>query len=149
MSNILVNCTKAAKQTKSGWVFDIVLPDGQTAAVWAGPKTDINQFAAVGVGTTVEVAVGNTPGKYFFNKIAAQAPAGPPAPQHPFQAAPQDFQRPAPAARRPQEEVAKEMALLAAAIWNKLAEKTADCAIQPGPEELQKLVVTILIGSRD
>lgn len=93
MNTVTVTCTKAAKQTKSGWVFDVVLPDGQTAAVWANAKTDINQFSAVAVGDQVELAVGNTPGKYFYNKTVQHAPAGTPpqpypqAPVHPFPAA--------------------------------------------------------------
>jgi sugar phosphate isomerase/epimerase len=145
MKKIIVTCTKAAKQTKAGWVFDILLPDGQTAAVWAGPKTDINQFAAVAAGTKVELAVGNTPGKYFFNKIAENAPASPYPAAQPL---PQEARQQAPETpRQTAAERAKELAGIAAATWIYFADKTAECPIPPGPREIQKLVVTILIGS--
>ena len=145
MEKIIVTCTKAAKQTKSGWVFDILLPDGQTAAVWAGPKTDINQFAAVAVGTKVELAVGNTPGKYFFNKIAENAAANPyPAAQPLPQEARVQAQE---APRQTAAERAKELAGIAAATWIYFAEKTAECPTAPASEDIQKIVCSILIAA--
>jgi hypothetical protein len=141
MEKIIVQCTKAAKQTKSGWVFDILTPEGQTAAVWAGPKTDLNQFASVAVGTKVEVAIGNTPGKYFFNKVVEAAPA------QPFPAA-EPMQAPAQAqARQTAAERAKELAGIAAATWLYFAEKTAECPTAPTSEDIQKVVCSILIAS--
>ena len=150
MANILATVTKAAKQTASGWVFDIVLSDGQTSGVWASKNTDLAQFAACQVGTQVELAVGNTPGKYFFNKIVGgpTAPAAPPP--RPFPDADAIQSRPnggyqAPAKKTPAE-LGAELTDIACAAWCRIAEKTWDAKVSPTSEDIQKLVATILIS---
>lgn len=60
--------TKGAQRTNDSAVFDVTLPDGQTAGIWAGKNTDMNAFLEIHQGDTVELQPGNKPGKYFFKK---------------------------------------------------------------------------------
>lgn len=73
---ITATATKNAAERNDSAVFDVQLPDGQTAGIWAGKQTNMAEFMEVRVGDTVELTPGNKPGKYFFKRkvSSGQAP---------------------------------------------------------------------------
>lgn len=75
MNKITATVTKGAQRRNDSAVFDVALPNGQTAGVWAGAKTNMTEFLAIHTGATVELTEGNKPGKYFFNRIISEGPA--------------------------------------------------------------------------
>lgn len=88
MSTIIATVTKGSGRRNDSAVFDVTLPDGQPAGIWAGKQTDMAAFLEIHQGDTVELTPGNKPGKYFFKRRVSvghvQAPAtngiGQPAP---------------------------------------------------------------------
>jgi len=159
-NKITALATSNAKQTQSGWVFDVYLIDGTKGSVWSSQNTDIQAFSAVQTGDQVSLTPARKQGKFFFNAIVAKAPApalpqsGPGAwpghqpPANPFPQAPAVQVPPAPPPPPPVSEAqkAKEMALVAAACWLLMEEKTRGCPVPPTPKDLMKLVTTMLIS---